>query len=169
MRNRILIPLDGSEFSRQILGCLAPLFPPPQNELILLRVAQPPAGRSPALKHPVHRTVPVKVYESMHDVTYAHHPIYASQELASLSAALRDQLEEEAKPLRQAGYTVTIEIRWRDPAKEIVRFVKEERIDAVAMVTHQRSGLSRLLRASVAQSVLGRLSVPILLLHPGCA
>lgn len=55
------------------------------------------------------------------------------------------------------------------PSTEIVRFAKRYGVDMIVMGTHGRSGFSRLLMGSIAESVVRNASVPVLTLHdPGC-
>jgi len=49
-----------------------------------------------------------------------------------------------------------------DPAHEILRFAEQENVDLIVMGTHGRSGLSRLLMGSVAETVLRRAKCPVL-------
>jgi nucleotide-binding universal stress UspA family protein len=53
-----------------------------------------------------------------------------------------------------------------DPADEIVRYARETGQDLVAMSTHGRSGLDRLVNGSVAERVLHGCEVPLLLCSP---
>jgi len=52
-----------------------------------------------------------------------------------------------------------------DPATAIVRFAEEEGVDFIVMGTHGRTGLSRLLMGSVAESVVGRAKCPVITLR----
>jgi nucleotide-binding universal stress UspA family protein len=52
-----------------------------------------------------------------------------------------------------------------DPATAIVRFAEDEEVDFIVMGTHGRTGLSRLLMGSVAESVVGRAKCPVLTLR----
>jgi nucleotide-binding universal stress UspA family protein len=56
-----------------------------------------------------------------------------------------------------------------DPATAIVRFAEDEDIDIIVMGTHGRTGLSRLLMGSVAESVVGRAKCPVLTLRQPAA
>lgn len=49
-----------------------------------------------------------------------------------------------------------------DPASAIVRLAEEENVDMIVMGTHGRTGLSRLLMGSVAESIVRRASCPVL-------
>lgn len=55
------------------------------------------------------------------------------------------------------------------PAEEILKAVLELNIDLVAMGTHARSGLGRLVVGSVAQQVVRETQLPVLLAHPKLA
>lgn len=57
-----------------------------------------------------------------------------------------------------------VEIAAGDPIKEILR--RSENVDLIAMATHGRSGLSRLILGSVAEAVVRASSVPVLLRRP---
>lgn len=143
--HRVLIPLDGSEFSRQILRHVRAFLSSEDNELILLRVAQRPEGVSGPPARPATADVLIPMYESEQDVERAKHPIYSSQEWDSVQAALADELQADVERLRDAGYAVSLAVRFGNPVQEIVDFVEEESVDLVAMTTHGRTGLRRLL------------------------
>jgi nucleotide-binding universal stress UspA family protein len=62
-----------------------------------------------------------------------------------------------------AGHTVVI---GDDPAAEIVKYVRAEQIDLIAIATHGRSGLARLMLGSVAVKLLKAQTAPLMLVHP---
>ena len=73
---------------------------------------------------------------------------------------------------QQAASGVTIEILVRDGpvATTIIEAIEKERIDLLAMATHGRSGLQRVVYGSVAEQVLRSSSKPVLLVRvPGAA
>lgn len=49
-----------------------------------------------------------------------------------------------------------------DPAREIVQLAAQESVDLIVMGTHGRTGLSRLLMGSVAETVVRRADCPVL-------
>ena len=53
-----------------------------------------------------------------------------------------------------------------DPAKEIMKFIESEEIDMVIMGTHGRKGLEHVFFGSVAENVLRRSPVPVLVINP---
>ena len=64
---------------------------------------------------------------------------------------------------KQHGYKVSkIVSSFKSPASDIIKTIHEQQIDLIAMGTHGRSGLSRLLFGSVAESVLHHSACPLL-------
>ena len=61
---------------------------------------------------------------------------------------------------------VAIETALGEPLPEIQRFVAHHQIGLLALTTHGRSGLSRVLFGSVAQQLIQQLTIPMLLFHP---
>jgi nucleotide-binding universal stress UspA family protein len=164
MKHRVLIPLDGSEFSRQILTYVRKFLPPDTHELVLIQAAHAPVG---TVAHPPRVIeIGVTMYETERDAILAQHPVYASQEIESLMANIKRELETEALLLEADGYTVSTLVRFGEPAQEIVDTVEDENIDLIAMTTHGLSGLSRLIFGSVAQKVVRQASVPVMLVRP---
>ena len=164
-RRTVLVPLDGSDWSNQILPAIAELLDPQTYTLVLFRVAEVPAGiTSPPL--PVTGGWVLPTYLGERDVERHRHPIYADQEEESLRDALTVQLHALAGPLEAAGYRVEVRVSFGDAADEIIALAQAGSADMVAMATHSRSGLSHLLLGSVAESVLRGVDVPVLLLRP---
>jgi nucleotide-binding universal stress UspA family protein len=165
-KHKILIPLDGSKFSQQILPQVRDFFNPADHELILLRVAPEPQGLVAMPPQPVAVHWPIPMYQSHRDAELAQHPIYASQVWDSQMAMVEDELRADLLNLRQVGYTVSTAIKFGDPAQEILNLITEEKVDLVAMTSHGRTGLSRLMFGSVAEEVLREAPVPVMILHP---
>jgi nucleotide-binding universal stress UspA family protein len=160
----VLIPLDGSEFSEQILPYLKQWLDPAATDLIFVRVYTKPVHglvpRPPTTAAADWRSPPAQ------DANLARHPIYASQVRDSLQAELETNLLLDLNDFRQAGYAVSVEIRFGEPAEEILAVGQSRQVDMIAMTTHGRTGLNRLVSGSVAQRVLTKASVPVLLLRP---
>jgi nucleotide-binding universal stress UspA family protein len=68
--------------------------------------------------------------------------------------------------LRELGIGATHLIAIGEPAEQIVATARKVEASLVAMSTHGRGGLSRKLRGSVAEAVLQRCPVPLLLGNP---
>ena len=138
---RVLIPLDGSTASEEIMDQALALFGVEDVEYTLTRVLSPLAVMEP----PDRRVTSVKRRET--------HP-------ASL-------LHAEAEHLLERGATVHERLVIGDwPAKAIAELAAELGADVIAMTTHARRGLSRFVMGSVADAVLRTAERPVLLLHP---
>lgn len=163
---RILIPLDGSEFSTQILDAVTKMFTPGACELVLYSVGPVPQGFTGLPPRPAATNFMVEAYDTEQDVELAAHPIYESQEEHSRVNAIQDQLDSLAQIWRAAGYTVFVEADLGNAAEAIIERARADDIEMVAMTTHGRSGISRLLFGSVAEQVVRHVSVPVLVLRP---
>ena len=163
---KVLIPLDGSMFSQAIIPQVERLLRPAEHQLILLHVTDRPEGLTALPPRLISPVWPVPMYESSREVERAKHPIYASQEWASVSAMLEDELVPVVHDLQESGFCVSVAVQFGDPVEEIVRFVESEGVDLVAMATHGRTGLGTLVLGSVASGVLHRLKVPVFLIRP---
>jgi nucleotide-binding universal stress UspA family protein len=76
-------------------------------------------------------------------------------------------LQEPQQVLARQGVRVASEFYEGDPADRILLAIRDQRADAVAMTTHGRTGLSRLVFGSVTESVVRRSPVPSLILRAG--
>ncbi|MBI3328717.1 MAG: universal stress protein [Nitrospinae bacterium] len=63
------------------------------------------------------------------------------------------------------GFKVEANVRYGEPVEGILDHVTSHHIDLIAMATHGRTGLKRLVLGSVAEQVLRRTSVPVLLVR----
>jgi nucleotide-binding universal stress UspA family protein len=140
---RILVPLDGTELAEE---ALAPAIAFAQRaaekgKLILVRV-----GQSTHLVYS--RGGPFEV------------PTHEHEEIETYLG----QMEEKIKAQNIAVETVNTE---GDPAVAIVDMAHDHHADLIAMVTHAREGMGRLVHGSVADRVLQGAPVPVLLLKHG--
>lgn len=162
----VLIPLDGSEFSRQIVRAVQSFISPDGVQLILFRAAYPPAAPSGRIPNDVIvNTAPVgPSYDEYSRAVEAGFDA-ASQQRTTAHDELEAELAEDVARLREAGYSVRAEVQFGDAAARIVDYVNANDVDLVAMTTHGRSGLNRLVQGSVAERVLHGVSVPVLLMR----
>src|SRR5206468_7047376 len=75
------------------------------------------------------------------------------------------------KIMQQYGGLVAMEqhvhgVEEHDVAQSIAAHLEELKADMVALCTHGRSGLRRVVSGSIAQQVLRRVAVPVLLVRP---
>jgi nucleotide-binding universal stress UspA family protein len=75
----------------------------------------------------------------------------------------REDLATAAARLADHGLTAAAQVARGQPAEQIARFGHDH--DVIAMATHGRSGVGRLVRGSVADAVLRATRVPVLLVR----
>jgi len=76
-------------------------------------------------------------------------------------------LQEPQQILARQGVKVASEFYEGDPTDRILLAIADQQADAVAMTTHGRSGISRLVLGSVTEAVVRRSPVPLLILRAG--
>jgi nucleotide-binding universal stress UspA family protein len=141
----VLVPLDGSELAEQALSVGAARARRTGASLHLVSVHEP----VPLAAMPPDYPMPVSDLEAMaHEEREGY--------LESVAAAARASL-----PTPVVAAVVT-----GGPAESLCEYVETHPVDLVVMTTHGRGGLSRLWLGSVADRMLRRLAVPVLLLHP---
>jgi len=145
---RALITLDGSMVAEAILPVFLRIAYPLEMELVLVRVV-----------------VPTVSARAIHDTP---------QTLEDSASAGEHMREEAEKYLRAVAATpvfdrlrVLTTVRSGEAPREIIAAAKETRADVIAMTTHGRTGLSRLLFGSVAEAVLRTADVPVFVLRAG--
>lgn len=142
MFKRVVIPLDGSELAEAILPLIMQIAGPLDLEVTLLRVVQP---------------VPPEVIEGARYV--------AVDDIERRQKESEAYLAELAASVAASGVSVRTEVRRGTPVPEIVACARERDADLVAMTTHGRSGLGRLLFGSVAEGVLRQGDFPVFFLR----
>lgn len=80
---------------------------------------------------------------------------------------IQPRLEMHRKALEEKGIRTRVRIVSGSPAQEILRQAEIGSFDLVAMTTHGRSGIERVLMGSVAEEVVRSSSVPTLLCKSG--
>lgn len=136
MIRTILVPLDGSPQAEGVLPAACRLARAAHATLLLIRVAN--AG------------------PSFIDGAYA--------EIEAVTVARR-YLDRLACDLAARGLVVRTDVFVHDPANAIATAALMHGADLIAMSTHGRSGLSRLLLGSVAEAVLRESALPVLLVR----
>lgn len=142
---RVLIPLDGSELAQEAINPASELATSVGADLVLLRVVEVP-------------TYPMGPFGE----SYA----YTAYDPAGDLIEAKQYLEGVAQTLRGRGHTVTLVTEIGFPSQEIAAVAQHQHVDVVAMATHGRSGLARLVLGSVATGTLQRAHVPLLLVRP---
>ena len=139
---KILLPVDGSRYTKQMLGYVAAheeLFGS-QHEYIFATVV---ATVPPHVTHFVGRTALQGYYKEEADKVLAPTLAFAAQH------------GWNARSLQLEG-----------PAAEVLaKAAKSEKVDLVVMGSHGQSALSNVILGSVASGVLARCDVPVLLIR----
>lgn len=144
---RILVPLDGSKESEAILEHAIELVDDREAVFTLLRV----------FPHP-------EEFAS----TYLPHTIQVNADLLKEGeAAARAYIGAQAAALAERGIEATGEMSVEtNPAAGILHFAERFGADLIAMSTHGRGGVSRMLLGSVTDKVLRGAQTPMLVYHP---
>jgi nucleotide-binding universal stress UspA family protein len=169
---RILIALDGSPLSELAVAAVAPFAREAGMEVDLLMVLDPDE---------VHET-----FAETNHVTVAPRAAPFLGQLAGRmatplprSAEDRNQALERARveaeeylQAQAAKYLVDVicdvHVEWSgETAAAVAAFAGESRADLIAMGTHGRSGLSHVLMGSVAEEVVRRSPVPVVVVRQG--
>ena len=143
----IVVALDGSELAEQSLGWATNIARKTGASLTLLRAVEPLVPfSSPYLPHAVMET---------HDVA----------EIGRKEA--ERYLSDVKERLRGEGVSVSVEtLPDRHPAQGILEFSRENTVDLIAIATHGRTGVARVVLGSVADKVVRGSHTAVLLIHP---
>lgn len=162
--NKVLIPLNQSELSREILPHIEKYFSSEKNDLILFYVTKPPkgaefgnpqAGAGHILKPGVEPSGPMP------------HPIFASQQEDSIKAHVKAELMPITNHLEDLGYSVSTLIDFaKDPVDEILHIIEKDKIDLVAMSGRGRVGVTRFFFRDIADTIASKVKIPVLLILP---
>jgi nucleotide-binding universal stress UspA family protein len=164
MPKKILIPLTKSSISHKILDEIEKFIPIEDSKLILFYVTKPPKGMGFAA--PDYRS-DYALEPDGEPLGPKPHPVFPSQEEDSLKAELEVALLSITNNLKQRGYDVSTQFCLVDDVVgEIVRIVKRDKIDIIAMSKRARVGMLRFFFADIAEKVMQQVDIPVLQIHP---
>jgi nucleotide-binding universal stress UspA family protein len=133
---RALVTLDGSRVAEAILPMFLRVAYPLGMDIVLIRVVP---------------TVPAAPED----------PGHALDSAKRTRADAEDYLRAVAATLARDGLRVQTLVRTGEAPAEIIAVAQEVHADLIAMTTHGRTGLRRLLFGSVAEAVLRAAPVPV--------
>ena len=145
---RFLVAVDGSAHARRAVGLVCELPPPKGGQVRLVSVVEPVRVHSTAL-------LPAKVRAVVSSEA-------AALEKERQTAAQRACRAAQAR-LTRAGWRVEIEIRIGSPLEEILDAVQGA--DTLVVGARGVSGVERLLLGSVAEGVVTRAPIPVLVVR----
>jgi nucleotide-binding universal stress UspA family protein len=131
---KLLIAIDGSEFSQTALKSVIARAWNAGTEVKVLHVVEPPSlliGREMGAYDPEFETV-----------------------WKALREQAKDLVDKAATKLRAAGFQVATELVEGDPKSQILDAAKEWRADMIVLGSHGWSGLDRFLMGSVSEGVV---------------
>ena len=150
MRERILVPLDGSKVGEAALPhveeLIIKLLPEPKVEVTLIQVLS-------SLSHYV-----------VAGEASARVP-YNEEEIEQMKKKAAEYLKKTGQTLRKKGATIKVIVVVGHAAEEIIKAADEINASIIAMSTHGRSGLSRWAFGSVTDRVLRGGHKPVLVVR----
>jgi nucleotide-binding universal stress UspA family protein len=165
MYKHILVTLDGSPLSEQVLPQVKQLIAGAETSITLLTVAAAPEESAEARART--KLPPAMVAGQVEfKETEPQFVERRGQAVARVRDELEHYLEEAVAGLALQGVTMAKAVRFGDPADEIIKYANEQNVDLIMMATHGRTGLSRAISGSVADRVVTSGAAPVLLVRP---
>jgi nucleotide-binding universal stress UspA family protein len=145
MYNTILVPLDGSDRSTQILPHVQALAEKFGSRLVLLQVVEPTS---------------VAMMPSTDAIPY-----FDPDLLARIIEEAKTYLVQRQVELKAQGIEAVTYIETGPVVSTILATAEREHADLIAMGSHGRTGLARVFYGSVATGVLNQADRPLLLVR----
>jgi nucleotide-binding universal stress UspA family protein len=143
MHRKVLIPLDGSREAEMVIPKIQPELTE-DTEVILLKIIPPLKG------------------ETLGQITVTS----SEREEAECVKAI-DYLRGVIQRLgRSPGQWRCEAIVWKSVAEGIASFADREGVEVIAMYTHDRKGLAKLIRGSVAEKVKQKATIEVKVFPP---
>ncbi len=146
MYKKILVPLDGSEASEAVLPHVTTLAQSLNAQVVLLRVV----------------TAPVYEFSRPDFVP----PLAPRDTYPDLFAQADGYLQRVAFDMFPSNLQVAYEVSGGPIADSILDMADALDVDLIAMSTHGRGGLARMVLGSVADEIVRRSHLPVLLIRP---
>jgi CBS domain-containing protein len=139
----ILVPLDGTAGS----------------EIVLATVGETARAEGASVRL-------VSVQPPVHEVEIERRIVaYADQETERVEAEVRAYFQRVATSL--GPVTVSFAVRFGEPAEQIVGEAETTHATLIAMATHRRTGIARIVKGSVAERVERATTIPVMLVPYG--
>jgi nucleotide-binding universal stress UspA family protein len=148
MYKKILVPLDGSQYSQCVLEhvkTIALAFKVP--EVVVFRAVEP---------------LPDDVRNNLVELGGEQIPKLESKR----NNEAQDYVSAMAKTLGQEGLHARGEVAHGKAAEEIVNYAEKNKFDLIIMSTHGRTGDTKQAMGSVAERVINHSGVPVQLISP---
>jgi nucleotide-binding universal stress UspA family protein len=153
MLHSILVPLDGSSFSERTL--------PLANHV---------ARASGAALHLAHVHVPHEPEHLLGNTSFQYEGVNLSEYDARHRRDERAYLEGLTERMRAEGTVVDSTLLEGEPiTDQILRYADDVGTDMIFLTSHGYTGMKRAVRGSIADTLLHKTSVPLLVMHPTLA
>jgi nucleotide-binding universal stress UspA family protein len=179
----ILIPLDGSDNSEQVVRWCMRLAHSFDSGIVLLAVIDPDEVVRPSSGPGRDRPIPNKgpldgtstVAETTEGMAYGVRsgnssaespPGFGTQAIEQVAQLRNTYVTDIASHLTPEGVKVRAMVTIGSPAEEIVRIADEQDIQLIAMATHRESALARGILGSVTDRVIHSAKIPVLAIRP---
>lgn len=170
MFKKILVPVDGSRRSEQVIPLVEELLEGGAQEATFFRVGEAPKATMQRRKGS-RRPVPLAMVggASPSGLIPAVPPAYVEtkgQAVERREHELLEYVDHVGRPLAESGGTIHAAVHFGEPANEIIELAKRGQFDLIVMATHGRSGLRRTLQGSVTAEVIRSGVTPVLVMRP---
>ena len=166
---RVLIAYDGGEAGDKALAAIAPWTRDSAAEVHLIKVLKPKEIHGTAFPAGVHAVTPAGTASGQLLNTAEPAPHLAAnrgQAFDTARAEAADQLRAAGENIFDSQHTeVHVEIS-DEPARSIVEVASRIGADVIAIGTRGRTGLQHAILGSVAEAVVRRAPMPVLLVGP---
>ena len=155
--NRVLVPIDGSKESEQILPHVQHISQLYNAKIILVRV----------IPSPNHKAAFVNLDKEIKEEIVPEHllsQLGKHQELDRIKKA-KNYLLNWRNQFREHDYEVEVNLLYGRPIDSIMAVAQESEADLIAMTSSAKAGLEQFFYGSVASGLLSRLARPMLIIH----
>lgn len=146
MFDRILVCLDGSSHSEQMVPYGTEIAKRFNSRVTLLQVLQIPSSLAAASAQGAENVI--------------------EEELRRLSFEAHQYLDGIAAHLKEAGVEADVVVIEGTPGDAIVEYAKQSSADLIVVATHGRKNIGRLVFGSVADHVMRHTTIPVLSMMP---
>jgi nucleotide-binding universal stress UspA family protein len=143
---KIVVTLDGSPEAESILLSAVEMAKKINAEVCLLKVVVP--------------SIPVEYAEL--SLGYRYDP---DRDTAQMIKEANLYLARVADEHSKSGVVFSKEVRVGDPPREILNYVEGVKPAIIAMATHARSAVGQIIMGSIAEEILNKSHLPILMVH----
>lgn len=163
MYERMLVPIDGSHSSASVIPAAAELARRLGSSVDVVLVEPPSGARLPHPEH--HRPIAVRPVARRGGTGDALVPGTATPE--AVRSANERYVQRHVEEFEACGVPARGSVVCGDAVEEILRAALDLRSDVIAMATRKLSNFARYETGSIAEAVLWRSRLPVLLIAHG--